>query len=119
MPLELQNFSLNTFLTLWPEQTELNGIVLFGSRAKEMESQSDSDWDIGVIYSGKRPMLEIPPMWDLFLWEKSHWENGFVLQLEMAGYAKILLDPENIIQARFEFLREKILPHWAGYLRRL
>lgn len=109
-----------TLLSLWPSDsnTRLMGIVLFGSHAKSKEQRKSADWDIGVVFSGPVPRLQVPEHWDLFLWSKEHWEAGFALQVEIARHGIILLDTDGIIQERFAMIREKILPFWGGYLRR-
>lgn len=95
------------------------GVVLFGSRARG-DQRPGADWDIGIIFSGEEePEFEVPGDWDLFLWDQDRWEEGFALQVEIAKDGKILLDPEGRIAERFEKIREYILPHWAGYLKRL
>jgi len=116
-----ETFTLDRLLRLWPEPSQLRGAVLFGSRARENgdEIPEESDWDIGIIYEGPLPLMETPDCWDLFLWEKEHWERGFVLQLELARNSLILHDPDQIISERFQFLKDKILPHYVRYLRRI
>lgn len=94
------------------------GIILFGSRVRK-ESQT-GDYDIGIIHKDhEEPDLEVPDDWDLFLWTESHWNEGFALQVELARYAKVLYDPEKRIAERFSMIEEHILPHWAGYLKRI
>ncbi len=102
------------------KDSHLLGIVFFGSRVKFPEDMvfSNSDFDIGIIYDGKQPNLQIPENWDLFLWSKNKWQKGFALQVEIARYAKILYDPENIIQNQFQMIQEKILPHWLSYIKK-
>ncbi|MFN3604470.1 MAG: hypothetical protein ACK4UJ_07150 [Leptonema sp. (in: bacteria)] len=108
-----QEFSKNT-------NSQLLGVLFFGSRVKfkKKELDQNADYDIGVIYEGKNPQLEIPDNWDLFLWSKNKWQKGFALQVELVRYAKILYDPEEIIQNRFKLIQEKILPHWLTYLKK-
>ncbi|MCB1303182.1 MAG: nucleotidyltransferase domain-containing protein [Leptospiraceae bacterium] len=98
------------------------GIVLFGSRARG-DGGSGADWDLGIVFrqngEGTEPDFEVPGDWDLFLWDDSRWEDGFALQVEMARDGIILKDFDQNIERRFEKIREYILPHWAGYLKRL
>lgn len=98
-------------------RSEAAGIIFFGSRARNSNS---GDFDIGIIHDDARePDLEIPADWDLFLWSRSRWQEGFALQVELAREAKILYDPDSIIAERFKMIHEHILPHWAGYLKRI
>ena len=96
------------------------GVVLFGSRARN-EAAPGADWDIGIVYANdaEEPEFEISADWDLFLWNESRWEGGFALQVEIARDGVILLDPEGKLAERFEKIREYILPHWAGYLKKM
>lgn len=114
-----ESFNLEKLNTIWPSGVTLLGVILFGSRAAAKEIHPNADWDIGVIYEGHLSGLAAPPSWDIFPWRLDHWERGFVIQLELAGSSRILFDPREIIQRRYDFLREHILPHWAGYLRRI
>lgn len=116
---QAESFDLEKLNRIWPSGVTLLGVILFGSRAGGGETHPDADWDIGVIYEGHLSGLATPPTWDIFPWRLDHWERGFVIQLELAGSAHILYDPRKIIRNRFQFLREHILPHWAGYLRRI
>ena len=103
------------------DNSKLLGIVFFGSRVKfseeELKNSLNSDYDIGIIYDGEIPDFNTPEDWDLFLWSKEKWLKGFALQVELARYAKILYDPEGIIQKQFQFIQEKILPFWLGYIK--
>tara|TARA_Y100001937_G_scaffold122491_1_gene183469 strand:+ start:178093 stop:178467 length:375 start_codon:yes stop_codon:yes gene_type:complete len=99
---------------------DVKAVVLFGSRARG-DARPQADWDLGIIYESDRPEPEFSPTgdWDLFLWSEKRWEDGFALQVEIAKDAVILLDPEGKLQERFEKIREYILPHWAGYLKKM
>lgn len=98
----------------------VTGVVLFGSRARG-EARSGADWDIGIVHRADRdePEFQIQEDWDLFFWDEDRWEAGFALQVEIAKHCRVLLDPEGKLEERFEKIREYILPHWAGYLKRL
>ncbi len=99
----------------------LIGILYFGSRVKypeEKEFFENSDYDIGIVFSGSTPIIEFPENWDVFLWSIQKWKRGFALQIELATYAKILLDKNHIIKKQFELIQEKILPYWGGYLKK-
>lgn len=102
------------------KNSQLLGVIFFGSRVKfkKNEISENSDYDIGIIFDGKMPIIEKPENWDLFLWSKKKWNKGFALQVELAKYAKILYDPENIVKEQFKMIQEKILPHWITYLKR-
>ena len=102
----------------WPATTELRGAVVFGSRVKFADQRRNADWDVGAIYAGELPQLEVPENWDLFLWSEERWLAGFALQVEIAKHGIILFDPDGIIEKRFSMIREKILPFWGGYLKR-
>ena len=104
--------------SVWPVATELRGAVVFGSRAKFADQRRNADWDVGAIYAGEPPQLEVPENWDLFLWSEERWQAGFALQVEIAKHGIILFDPDGIIEERFAMIREKILPFWGGYLKR-
>ncbi|HBS05464.1 MAG TPA: hypothetical protein DEA96_10890 [Leptospiraceae bacterium] len=98
---------------------QVRGVVLFGSRARN-EAAPGADWDLGIVFAGdEEPEFNVSADWDLFLWSESRWEDGFALQVEIAKDGNILLDPEGKLAERFEKIREYILPHWAGYLKKL
>ncbi len=102
------------------KDSELLGIIFFGSRVKfnKKDIDKNSDFDIGILYERKIPILNLPENWDVFLWSKKKWERGFALQVELAKYAKILYDPDLIIKKKFEFIKENILPHWLAYIKK-
>lgn len=102
---------------IWPKDV-LRGAVLFGSRSRGDELP-ESDWDIGVIHSGRPIVYDYPESWDLFLWTERKWDRGFALQVELAKDGIILFDPDGIIEKKFSMIREFILPHWAGYLQKM
>lgn len=97
--------------------TEILGIIYFGSRVKFQDVPENSDYDIGIVYRGKLPEFPVPDRWDLFLWSEKKWLRGFALQVELARYAKILYDPRRVVRNRFAMIKEKILPHWLAYLK--
>lgn len=109
---------LTTLRSIWPETATLRAVVAFGSRVKFAEQRRNADWDIGAIYSGQQPQLEVPEDWDLFLWSEERWQAGFALQVEIAKHGLILYDPDHLMEERFAMIREKILPYWGGYLKR-
>lgn len=102
----------------WPADLKLLGVVLFGSRVSD-DFSVHSDFDIGILHEGKQPDLSIPDSWDIFFWSRPRWKRGFVLQIELAKASRILYDPEKLLEERFDFIKKNILPHWAGYLRRI
>ncbi|MCS7204364.1 MAG: nucleotidyltransferase domain-containing protein [Leptospiraceae bacterium] len=112
---QIKNHIRKSFKNL--TNTELLGILYFGSRVRQ-EVSEDSDYDIGIIYRGKTPHFEVPENWDLFLWSEKKWLKGFALQVEIARYAKILYDPKRIIRKQFKMIHEKILPHWLTYIKK-
>ncbi len=91
------------------------GILLFGSRARN-DYDTTSDYDVGIVYEKEFADGKYPPRWDVFLWSKHRWENGFALQLELARTAKILYDRDKILKKKFDFLKRNILPDWEHYL---
>jgi len=114
----LERELMGTLRGVWAENECLVGLLLFGSRASGSGNE-DSDVDIGLVYTGSRPVFEKPDNWDLFLWSETRWKRGFVLQVELAKTARILYDPCGVIEERFKFIQTHILPHWVGYLRRI
>ncbi|MBI39403.1 MAG: hypothetical protein CMF59_07370 [Leptospiraceae bacterium] len=98
----------------------VRGVVLFGSRARN-DASPGADWDLGIVYAddSDEPEFNVSEDWDLFLWKESRWEDGFALQVEIAKDGVIMLDPDGKLAERFEKIREYILPHWAGYLKKL
>ncbi|MBE7439948.1 MAG: nucleotidyltransferase domain-containing protein [Spirochaetales bacterium] len=114
-------FSLETFLSAWPENrsSSLCGLLLFGSRLRGRATER-SDLDIGVLYRGPRP--DFPgreESWDLFFWNVRHWRLGFILQIEVARAFYILDDPDRILESQLQAVQKFILPHYAGYAPRL
>ena len=109
---------LTTLDQLWPKSSTLAGVILFGSRAKFKDHPKNTDWDVGIVYGGRKPKIVPPDDWDLFLWSTKHWKSGFALQVEIARHGVVLSDPTGIIAERFTMIHEKILPYWGQYLQR-
>jgi len=114
-------FLLDEFMDLWPEDRadSFYGLVLFGSRLRG-EATERSDLDIGVVYTGPRPLVHSrQDSWDLFFWNLRHWKLGFVLQVEIARAFYIVDDRTGALRSKLQEIEEFILPHWAGYVPRL
>lgn len=111
-------FILSELIEIWPKSSEMLAVLVFGSRTKFPDPKPTSDYDIGVIYSGRKPQLKVADNWDLLLWSKKHWQAGFALQVEIARHGIILFDSDNIAQNQFTMIQEKILPFWGSYLKR-
>jgi len=108
-------------MDLWPEDRadSFYGLVLFGSRLRG-EATERSDLDIGVVYTGPRPLVHSrQDSWDLFFWNLRHWKLGFVLQVEIARAFYIVDDRTGVLRSKLQEIEEFILPHWAGYVPRL
>lgn len=115
---QIKFYLINEFKKI--NNSKLIGIVFFGSRARlpREEISPNSDYDIGIIYEGEIPEIQPHENWDFFIWSKEKWLKGFALQVELARYAKILYDPDKIIKNQFKMIKEKILPHWLGYIKK-
>lgn len=111
-------FILPELKAIWPKSSQLLSVLVFGSRTKFPDPKPTSDYDIGIVYSGRKPELKAPKNWDLFLWTKRQWLAGFALQVEIARHGLILFDSESICQNQFQMIQEKILPFWGAYLKR-
>ncbi|MBW7856993.1 MAG: nucleotidyltransferase domain-containing protein [Leptonema sp. (in: Bacteria)] len=112
------DFVLPELKAIWPKSSQMLAVIVFGSRTKFPDPKPTSDYDIGVVYSGRRPQLIVAENWDLFLWPKKQWLAGFALQVEIARHGLILFDSDGIAQNQFQMIQDKILPFWGAYLKR-
>ena len=61
-------FILSELNEIWPKSSEMLAVLVFGSRTKFPDPKPTSDYDIGVVYSGRKPQLKVADNWDLLLW---------------------------------------------------